>query len=298
MATNRAGRRKPKTSKTKEEKHKNPRGLWKGSIAFGLVNIPIVLESAVQEEKIHFRLIDKKNHSPIGYKQINKKTGREVKRQNIIKGYEHEKGKFVLLTEADFEKANVKATRLIEIEDFVELGEVDPMLFEKPYYVIPQKGGEKGYVLLRETLKRSKKAGIAKIVLHTVQRLVALVPRGDYIGLEILRFSDEVKELHEVDYLDPSIKKIKVSDREVAVAEQLVHGMSSAWNPDKYKNTYRDDLMKLIHKKIKGGGSTSIEEVDAPTEEVADTGNVVDLTALLKKSLNAAGKAPKTRKSA
>ncbi|MGZ3695656.1 MAG: non-homologous end joining protein Ku [Bdellovibrionota bacterium] len=288
-----------KTKKT--AKHSNPRGLWKGSIAFGLVNIPIILESAVQEERLHFHLVDKKDHAPIGYRQINKKTGREIKRSNIIKGYEYEKGKYVLLSDADFEKANVKATRMIEIEDFVELEKVDPMLFERPYYVIPQKGGEKGYVLLRETLKRSKKAGIAKLVLHTVQRLVALVAKEDYITLEILRFANEVKELHEVDYLDPSIKKMKVSEREVAVAEQLVHGMSSDWNPDKYHNTYQDDLKRLIQKKIKGGQSTTIEKEDTVVEDIADTSNVVDLTALLKRSLSAAKgahKTPKNRKAA
>ncbi|MBY0315224.1 MAG: Ku protein [Bdellovibrionales bacterium] len=263
--------------------------MWKGTISFGLVSIPVYLESSKETEKIHFNLIDKRDNAPVGYKQINKNTRREIERKDIVKGYEYEKGEYVIMSEADFKKANVKATGTMEIEDFVELSEVDPILFDKPYYIVPQKGGEKGYVLLRDVLKRTDKAGVCTVVLHTVQHLALLIAREDYILLELLRFSHEIRELHEVDFLDPEIKKIKVSDRELKVAEQVVHGMTGKWQPDKYRDTYQDDLMKLIKAKVRKGATTTVEEVATEEEdEVAPNTNVIDLTALLEKSLNAA----------
>lgn len=283
-------RRKPsaRTAASAKEHHHprgRRRGLWKGSLAFGLVNIPIYLESAEQEKKIHFHLIDKRDHAPVGYKQINKSTGHEITRASVVKGYEYEKGQYVLMGEADFKKANVKATSTIEIEDFVELQEINPMLFEKPYYVLPQKGGEKGYALLREVLERTQKAAVAKIVLHTVQHLVCLMVRGDYLILEILRFANEIIEQDEADFLEPQMRDVRISPKELAVAEQLVEGMTEKWKPEKYHNTYRDDLMKLIKAKIKRGATAEVEKIE-PVEEAEDTSNVIDLTALLKRSLS------------
>lgn len=259
--------------------------MWKGYIAFGLVNIPIYLESATQEKKIRFNLIDKHDHAPIGYKQINKKTGKPVLRTSIVKGYEYEKGEYVLMAESDFKKANVKATNTVEIEDFVELDEIDPMLFETPYYILPQKGGEKGYILLRDVLERTHKAAVAKIVLHTVQHLVCIIPREDYLILEILRFANEIVEVHEADFIEDSFYNVKVSDREIEVAEKLVEGMTSKWKPEKYHNTYHDDLMKQIQFKIKHGETARVEKAELP-KEIEATDNVIDLTALLKKSLD------------
>lgn len=283
-------RRKPsaRTAASAKEHHHprgRRRGLWKGSLAFGLVNIPIYLESAEQEKKIHFHLIDKRDHAPVGYKQINKSTGHEITRASVVKGYEYEKGQYVLMGEADFKKANVKATSTIEIEDFVELQEINPMLFEKPYYVLPQKGGEKGYALLREVLERTQKAAVAKIVLHTVQHLVCLMVRGDYLILEILRFANEIIEQDEADFMEPQMRDVRISPKELAVAEQLVEGMTEKWKPEKYHNTYRDDLMKLIKAKIKRGATAEVEKIE-PVEEAEDTSNVIDLTALLKRSLS------------
>ena len=261
------------------------RGMWKGYIAFGLVNIPIYLESATQVKKIRFNLIDKHDHAPIGYKQFNKNTGKPVLRNSIVKGYEYEKGEYVLMGEGDFKKANVKATNTVEIEDFVELQEIDPMLFETPYYILPQKGGEKGYILLRDVLERTQKAAAAKIVLHTVQHLVCIIPRGNYLILEILRFADEIIEVHEARFFDDTFYNVKVTDREIDVAEKLVEGMTSKWKPERYHNTYHDDLMKQIQLKIKHGDTARVEKIETPeTSETAD--NVIDLTALLRKSLN------------
>ncbi len=272
------------------------RGLWKGSIAFGLVNIPIILESAKQEDKIHFRMLDKRDNSPVGYRQINKNTQEEINRSDIIKGYEYKKGEYVLMSDADFKHANPKATSTIDIEDFVDIAEVDPMLYDKPYYVVPQKGGEKGYVLLREVLERKQKAAVAKVILHTVQHLALLMAREDYIVLELLRFADEIKEVHEADFLEDSTKQTKVSDREISVASQLVEGMSSEWSPQKYRNTYRDDLMKLIKNKIKRGTTAAIEEVKLAETDSDSQTNVIDLTALLKKSLGQASKGKDSKK--
>lgn len=271
--------------KNKKIHHSSRRGLWKGSISFGLVNIPIYLESATQEKKISFHLIDKIDHAPVGYKQINKATGKEINKSSVVKGYEYEKGEFVLMTETDFKKANIKATNNIEIEDFVDLSEIDPMLFEKPYYVLPQTGGEKGYVLLREALKRTDKAAIAKIVLHTVQHLVCIMAREDYLILEIMRFANEVIEIKEARFIEDKIKKTHVSDKELSVAKQLVNGMTAKWNPQKYHDTYHDDLMKQINSKIKHGKTTTVEPVESAEPETLT--NIVDLTALLKKSLSA-----------
>ena len=275
-------------SKKKSITHAGRRDLWKGSIAFGLVNIPVTLASAQEEEKIHFRLIDKADHSPIGYKQINKSTGKEVTRASIVKGYEYKKGQYVLMSDADFKKANVKATRSIEIQDFVELSEIDPMLFEKPYYVLPQAGGEKGYVLLREVLKRTKKAAVATIVIHTIQHLVAIQARADYLVLEILRYANEIVQIHEAHLLDAKVSGLHVSPREMTVAEQLVESMSSAWTPEKYHNTYREDLMKLVKAKIKKGATAEVEEIEPEADDETPS-NVLDLTALLKKSLSKKG---------
>lgn len=281
--------KKNRKNKTEKIRHHNKSykrlGLWRGSIAFGLVNIPIYLESATQEKKIHFHLVDKHDHSPIGYKQINKTTGQEVLKNAIVKGYEHQKGEFVLMTDSDIKKANAKATNFIEIEDFVELASIDPMLFDRPYYILPQKGGEKGYILLRDVLERTKKAAVAKIVLHTVQHLVCIMQQKNYLVLEILRFANEIIEAHEADFFDNNINKIHVTQREIAIAEQLVKGMTSRWKPEKYHNTYHDDLMKQIQYKIKRGETARVETVEAPIKKET-INNIIDLTALLKKSLS------------
>lgn len=269
----------------KAQKPNRRRGMWKGYIAFGLVNIPIYLESATQVKKIRFNLIDKHDHSPIGYKQINKNTGKPVLRNSIVKGYEYEKGEYVLMGDSDFKKANVKATNTVEIEDFVELADIDPMLFETPYYILPQKGGEKGYILLRDVLERTQKAAIAKIVLHTVQHLVCIISREDYLILEILRFANEIIEVREADFIEDSFYNVKVSDREIAVAEKLVAGMTSKWKPENYHNTYYDDLMKQIKLRIKHGDTARVEKIKSP-EPIEAADNVIDLTTLLRKSLD------------
>ncbi len=267
--------------------------IWKGSISFGLLNIPVTLQTADQDKEIHFSMLDKKDLSRISYKKFSAQTGKEVPYDRIVKGFEYEKGHFVVMNETDFKKANVKATQTIDIEDFVLLSDVDPLLFERPYYLAPQKGAEKGYYLLREALKKSKKVAIAKIVIRVKQHLVMLMPRGEYIVLEILRFSHQIKEASEVDYLKEANKRISFSPRELKMAEELIEGMTAKWSPDKYKDTYYQDMMKLIKQRVRQGKGQIVQEV-VKEEPIKSTSNVVDLMPLLKKSL--AASKPKTAK--
>jgi DNA end-binding protein Ku len=259
------------------------RGLWSGAISFGLLNIPVSIVGAKGEERIHFNMLDKRDHARIGYKQINKSTGREVSRKDIVKGYEFKKNKFVIVEAEDFKKANPKATQTIDIEDFVDLEDLDFMLFEKPYYLVPGKNGMKGYVLLREVLQDTRKVAIGRFVLRNKQHLVSIIPKGSYLILELLRFSHEIEELHEADVLDEDeLEKVKVSPRELTMAKELVAGMTSKWKPDKYKDTYQEDLLKLINKKIKSGKTQDVEPAQLSEPSEKDVG---DMMALLQKSL-------------
>jgi DNA end-binding protein Ku len=258
------------------------RPLWSGSISFGLLNIPVSLVSAKEGDSISFSLLDKRDFSRIGYKQYNKKTGKDVPKREIVKGFEYEPEHFVVMTDKDFERANPKATRTIEIADFVKIDELDPLLFEKPYYLLPAKNGEKGYMLLEKVLQRSKRVAIGQIVLHRKQRLVSIMPRGKYLVCEVLRYPREVMDVGEFKELSEKVKSIPVSKRELEMAEKLVEGMTADWDPDKYKDTYYDDVMKRIRAKVRSGGSV---ESDEPEEAAPKPSGVLDLMPLLKKSL-------------
>ncbi len=292
---------KKKTAKKSGGKKINHRGLWSGSISFGLVNVPVELYSAKDGEQLKFNMLDRRDHARIGYKQINKSTKKEIARSDIVKGYEYEKDQYVIITDEDFKRANVKATQTIEIEDFVQLSEIDVLYFETPYYVVPKKGGEKGYSLLRQVLEKGEKAGVGKIVIHQKQHLGALIVRDNYIVFEILRFADQVLALKKGDVLGHDIAEAKISSREMQIAEQLVESLTSKWDPEKYRDTYHDDILKLINKKIKTGKTTTaLTEEDQAVEEdqSSSTSNVVDLSSLLKKSLAKAAGARKTKKQA
>ena len=257
------------------------RAAWEGAISFGLVNIPVSVHSAEDRgETISFNMLDGRDMAPIGYQRINKETGEAVGWDDIVKGYEIEDGKFVIVTDEDFKKANPKATRSVEILDFVDLEDIDPAFLETPYYLAPARNGGKAYAVLREALKRSGKAGIAKVVLRTKQHLAALIPRGDALMLEILRFAHELRDPKDLDLPPESA----ATSREIEMAEKLVKGMTSRWQPSKYRDDYTQDLLALIEKKAKHGDVEEVEEVE---DELEPT-NVVDLMPLLKKSLEAA----------
>lgn len=259
--------------------------IWKGSISFGLLNIPVTLQKAEEEKALHFSLLDEKDLAPIKYKKINSHSGKEVPWERITKGYEYQKGRFVIVKKEDLQAANPKATQTIDIEDFVELSDIDFMFMEKPYYLVPQKNGIKGYYLLSEALKKTKKVALAKIVIRTKQHLGAVMTRGNYLILELLRFGHEVLDTSEVKYFT-EIAKPKFSPKEVKMAEELVNGMTTKWNPDKYKDTFSSDVMKIIKLKIKKGQVKNIDyETESNTKEKAKSEKVLDLMPLLMKSL-------------
>lgn len=265
--------------------------IWNGTISFGLLNIPVSLQSAQEDKSLSFSLLDKKNLAPIRYKKINSKTGKEVSAAQIIKGYKSENGEYVLMTPEDFQAANPKATQTIDIEDFVLLDEIDLLFFEKPYYLVPKKGAEKSYTLLKQALGKTKKVAIAKIVMHTKQRLCCIMVRDQFLILEILRYAHEVKETHEAEFFKPLNAKSAFKPQELKMAEQLIEGMSRKWEPDQYEDTYYRDVMTHIRKKIKQGKSHSIEKPETTkSTETPKATKGEDMMSLLKKSLALKGK--------
>jgi len=259
------------------------RAIWKGSISFGLVNIPIGLYPATRREELSFRQLRKSDLSPINYKRVAETDHKEVPWEDIVKGYEYEKGQFVVVTNEDIKRANVEATQTVDIKDFVELDEIDPMFFDKPYYLEPQKGGKKAYALLRDTLKETGKVGIAKVVIKTKQHLAAVKPKGNSLVLELMHFPQELLEPNELDLP----KDEAVGKKELDMAKALVASMSSKWDAKRFQDDYTHKLREVIEEKVAAGG----KELPAARGKTKAPTNVVDLVAILKKSIeeNAAG---------
>lgn len=271
------------------------RPIWKGHISFGLVNVPVVLFSAEQRADVSFHLIDSRNSARVRYERVNEETGEEVPWDKIVKGYEYSDDNYVLLSEDELEHAAVEMTRTIEIEQFVNLSEIDVRYFERPYVLVPGPKGEKGYVLLREALAKSGKAGIARVVIRARQYLAALIPHGDALVLELLRFSQELRDLDEHELPGHDLKKYKVSKQEIELATKLVEGMTSDWEPSEFEDEYRAALMKLVQKKIERGETEPIEVEEPEPEEEPRTVNFMDV---LKQSVAHAskrGRPPKRR---
>jgi DNA end-binding protein Ku len=265
------------------------RAIWKGSISFGLVNIPIALYPATRKEELKFRLLRATDHSPVNYKRVAEKDGREVPWEQIVKGYEYEKGKFVVLNEKDFQRVDLEATQTVDIQDFVKIEEIDPMYFYKPYYLEPQKGGDKAYVLLREALAESNKVGIAKVVIKTRQYLAGVKALKHALVLELMHFAEELADAEKLRVP----KKLEVGKREKEMAKALVDSMTSKWDPEKYHDDYREALMEVIEEKVESGGK-EIEEKPKPKREST---KVIDLVAVLQESL-AKSRGVKEKKSA
>jgi DNA end-binding protein Ku len=268
-----------------------PRPLWKGAISFGLVHIPVVLSSAENRNSFDLTMLDRRNMKPVGFKRYNKETQKEVGWDDIVKGYEYEKERYVVLTDEDFKRANVEATQTVDIVAFVDSEEVAPTYFETPYYLAPDKRGEKGYALLRETLKATNKIAIATVVIRTRQYLAALIPSGNVIVLNTLRYKNELKSAKNLEVPSSNLKASGVSPREIAMAKKLVDEMTDQWKPERYRDTYHDDLMKMINKRIKAGKTEIITDADEDDgEEKPVRGEVIDLMALLKRSVQAKGR--------
>ena len=267
------------------------RSLWKGSISFGLVNIPVLLYSAENRNSFDLTLLDRRDMKPVGFKRYNKKTGKEVAWEQIVKGYEYEKNRYVVLTDEDFRRANVKATQTIDILSFVRGEDISPTSFETPYFLAPDKRGEKGYALLRETLTKTGKAAIATVVIRTRQYIAAVIPWNEMMVLNTLRYANELRPTKELQIPANSLRTAGVTSRELEMATKLVEEMSERWKPAQYKDTYREDLMRLINKRIKAGKT---EVVTGPEEGEAQDkpgrAKVVDLMALLKRSVQRSAK--------
>ncbi len=262
------------------------RAIWKGSISFGLVNIPIALYPATRKEELKFKLLRKTDLSPINYKRVAEKDGREVPWDQIVKGYEYEKGKFVVLKDDDFQRVDLEATQTVDIQDFVDLDEIDPMFFYKPYYLEPQKGGDKAYVLLRDSLKDSNKVGIAKVVIKTRQYLAGVKPEDGVLILELMHFADELADSGKLHVP----KKLEAGKREMDMAKSLIGSMSSKWDPEKYHDDYREAVMKVIEEKVEHGG----EEIEEKPKKAPKPTKVIDLVSVLQQSLEKAGAGKKT----
>ena len=263
------------------------RAIWKGSISFGLVNIPIALYPATRREELKFRLLRKTDLSPVNYKRVAEKDGKEVPWDQIVKGYEYEKGKYVVLQDEDFQRVDIEATQTVDIQDFVELDEIDPIFFYKPYYVEPQKGGDKAYALLRDALKDSKKVGVAKVVIKTREYLAGVKPEDGALVLELMHFADELADASKLHIP----KKVEVGKREMTMAKSLIDSMSSKWNPEKYKDDYREALMEVIEAKVEAGG----KEIEEKPSKAPKPTKVIDLVSVLQKSLEETGGKRKTR---
>jgi DNA end-binding protein Ku len=257
------------------------RAIWKGSISFGLVNIPIALFPATRREELKFRLLRKSDLSPVNYKRVAEKDGKEVSWDQIVKGYEYEKGKYIVLKDEDFERVDLEATQTVEIQDFVDVDEIDPMFFYKPYYLEPQKGGDKAYALLRDALKDSNKVGIAKVVIKTRQYLAGVKPEDGALVLELMHFADELADPGKLHVP----KNTEVGKREINMAKSLIDSMSSTWNPKKYRDDYREALMEVIEEKVEAGG----KEIETKPKKPPKPTKVIDLVSVLQKSLEQTG---------
>ncbi len=266
------------------------RAIWKGNISFGLVNIPVGLFSASSPDELSFRQLDKRNKSPIGYKKYNKNTGEDVEGEEIVKGYEYESGHYVILSDEDLRRANPEKTQTVEITDFVELDDIPPLYLDKPYYLGPVGKNKKAYALLREALKRTGKVGIAKVVIRSREYLSAVIPQDDLLVLEILRYPHEIRPADDLEVPRGELKDLGINERELEMAERLVEGMTGAWEPEKYQDTYRDDLMALINQRIESGQTDSPDETPVEDVDVAAAGDVIDIMALLKRSVEATGR--------
>ena len=251
--------------------------IWKGSLAFGLVNIPVEAKTAVREDHISFRMLHSEDLSPVKYERVCAADGEPVPWNEIVKGYEYEKGKYVVMSDDDFKAAALEASKTLEILDFVRHDEIDPRYFETPYYLVPSKGGEKAYALLREALKTSNAVGIGKVVMRQKEHLAAVRVIGDAIVLELMRFANELVDTAEFNF--PSSELVR--PQELKMAEQLVASLAEPFAPEKYTDDYRANLMKIIRAKMKGRKIT----VSEPEKEPADA-QVLDLMSRLKESLS------------
>lgn len=277
-----------------------PRAIWKGAITFGLVNVPIALYPASQEAGIDFDWLDKRSMDPVGYKRINKRTGKEIEGDDIVKGIKQEGGDYVVLSDEQIKAAYPKFTQTIEIESFVKAAEIDFVLLEKPYYLEPSgKGGDKVYALLRESMREAGVIGIARVVMHTKEHLAALIPSGPALILNTIRWASEIRPVSELKLPADGKTAANLKPGELKMAAQLISDMTGKWKPADYTENFSAAVHKLVNRKIKAGETESVTPVEDGSKEERSS-NVIDLTELLAKSLkrktDTAGNAPPSAK--
>ncbi|RAP37001.1 Ku protein [Legionella quinlivanii] len=256
------------------------RAIWKGDISFGLVSIPVGIVSVEERKSLSFHLIDAKDHARIRYQRVNSNTGEVVDWNNVVKGYEYEKDHYVVVDEQAFEKAGPDVFKSIDIDEFIDAKEIDPLYFDKAYYIVPESKNKKAYVLLREALKKTKKAGVARVIIRTKEYLSLILPHDNALVLNLIHFKDEIRDESDLGFPSDSLKNYKISDREIKMAVSLIEDMSNKWEPEKYHDDYREALQKWLDSKT--------EELSKSPRKAAKSqqkDDVVDFISLLKKSM-------------
>lgn len=259
------------------------RVIWKGAISFGLVHIPVALNSASRSSGTDFDWLDERSLEPVGYQRVNKITGKEVPREHIVKGVELEKGRYVVISEEEIRAARPEATQSIDILSFIDIEEIPVPFYDSPYYLTPEKRGEKVYVLLRDTLRKTGKAAVCQLVMHSRQHLAMLREEGDAILLMTLRWPADVRA---VDELGLALGKVKLDKRESDMAEHLVKDMSGKWSPEDYQDSFSEEIHRLVEQKAAKGQLENVPQAETKDSEGAD---IIDLTELLKRSLKGDG---------
>jgi DNA end-binding protein Ku len=275
-----------------------PRSLWKGAISFGLVHIPVALYPATSDNTLDFDWLDKRGMDPVGYKRINKTTGKEIDKDDIVRGIAYEPAKYVVLTDDEIHAAYPRTTQTIEIESFVKADSIPFVYLDRPYYLAPVNKGEKVYALMREALLATGRIGLAKVVIQTKQHLAALVAVEPGLVLNLLRWGDEIRSWEALELPPEGAKAAGLKQRELDMARQLVEEMSGDWDPSAYTDSFRDRVMELVHQKVKAGQTEAVTQPRAE-EEAAAGADVIDLTELLQRSLRhgaQAKPAPKRRR--
>ena len=290
-------RSQSRTSKRSKGGGHRRRALWKGAVSFGLVYIPVHMHSAARDSALDLDLLDSRDFSPVGYQRYNKRTGKVVDWEKIVKGYEYRKGEYVALTDEDFRQANVEASQTIDIVSFAERSAIPPEYFEMPYFLEPAEGGEKTYALLREAMRGGDKVAIGSFVIRGRQHFCAILAHERALLLNTLRFAEELVSADDLELPPASARAAKVSPQELSMARKLVEELSGAWKPEKFKDSYRQDLMRRIKQKIRKR-QTHVLTQPAEAEDERPSAEIIDLTAVLRKSLKHRGGAARTRRKA